>query len=84
MPVYIEFLAGVRNSVELQLATAYLKEFEILDNGTVEKADWSEAERVARRVPQDGRPRQLGDCLIRALAKRLRGDVATLDLRFHG
>jgi predicted nucleic acid-binding protein len=81
-PVQIEMLAGVRNSDELKLARAFLGQFRCLDAGTITAADWEEAERLAQRVPRDGRPRSLGDCLIRAVANRLRHEVVTTDTGF--
>jgi hypothetical protein len=33
-------------------------------------------------VPRNGKPRQLGDCLIRAIAARLKYDVQTVDGSF--
>ena len=81
-PVYLEFIAGVRSSHELQLAKAYLAEFRIVDAWNVLAADWVLARRFAERVPKDGKPRQLGDCLIRAVAERLNFDVDRIDLRF--
>ena len=50
--------------------------------GNVTTADWQEAIRIARRVPRNRKPRQLGDCLIRAIANRLRYKVETLDADF--
>lgn len=82
-PVYVEFIAGVRSSHELQLAKAYLAQFRVLDGGHIPSTDWDEAERLAARVPRDGKPRQLGDCLIRAIAHRLKCEVFTLDKRFR-
>ena len=81
-PVFLEFIGGVRSAAELQLAETYLNQFHVVDNGKVLEEDWQEAERIARRVPRDGTPRQLGDCLIRAIANRLRYDVSTIDQRF--
>ncbi|HUT10885.1 MAG TPA: PIN domain-containing protein [Thermoguttaceae bacterium] len=81
-PVYIEFVAGARSTAELRLAEAYLEQFEIIDNRSILKQDWEEAERLARRVPRSGKPRQLVDCLVRAIANRLNRDVFTLDQTF--
>jgi len=67
-PVYIEFIAGVRSNAELRLAEAYLKHFDIVDKHSILRRDWEEAERLVRRVPRNGKPRQLVDCLIRAIA----------------
>lgn len=78
-PVYIEMVAGVTSSDELKLARAYLDPFEIVDQGQISKEDWNEAKKMAQRVAPKGGKRQLGDCLIRAIAKRLNCDVLTLD-----
>jgi predicted nucleic acid-binding protein len=81
-PVYVEFLAGVRTSHEMRLAAAYLARFRVLDGGSIPNRDWEEAKRLAARVPRDGKPRQLGDCLIRAIANRLNCEVLAIDKRF--
>jgi predicted nucleic acid-binding protein len=81
-PVCVEFVAGVRSSHELRLARAYLAQFQIIDNCRILKRDWTEAQRMAERVPRDGRPRQLGDCLIKAIADRLNYDVDSSDEAF--
>ena len=78
-PVYIEFIAGVQSHSELALARAYLSEFNILDEGRILVQDWEEAKRLAARVPPDRKRRQLGDCLILAIAIRLKYEVRTLD-----
>jgi predicted nucleic acid-binding protein len=81
-PVYVEFVAGVRSSHELQLARAYLARFRVVHAWNVLAADWTLARQFAERVPKDGKPRQLGDCLIRAIAERLTYDVDRIDVRF--
>lgn len=81
-PVVVEFIAGVRSSAELRLAHIFLDRFRSIDSGNISPEDWLEARRLAERVPRDGRPRQLGDCLIRAIARRLKHDVVSLDLTF--
>lgn len=81
-PVVIEFLAGVTSSSELEMARTFLREFQIADGGRILGADWTEARRLAERIPRDGKPRQLGDCLILAIANRLKYEVLTFDLRF--
>jgi predicted nucleic acid-binding protein len=78
-PVAIEVLCGVRDARELRLALAFLDGFRLADGGKVIPEDWDEARRLAVRVPSDGRPRQLGDCLIRAIANRLRLRVRSFD-----
>ena len=81
-PIYIEFVAGVRSAHELVLARAYLAPFRVIDDGSISNADWKLARRIAERVPRDGKPRQLGDCLIKAIATRLNHDVESLDVGF--
>jgi predicted nucleic acid-binding protein len=81
-PVYLELVAGVSDNHELELTEAFLAEFKCVDGGNVTPADWEEALRIAQRVPRNGKPRQLGDCLIRAIANRLRYKVITLDADF--
>ena len=83
-PVFIEMVAGANSSDELKLTYAYLDPFEIVDEGKIPKEDWDEAKRIAQRVPPNGRNRHLGDCLIRAIANRLKCDVLTLDGTFPG
>jgi predicted nucleic acid-binding protein len=81
-PVYIEMVAGVTNADELKITQAYLDPFEIVDEGNLPKEDWKEAKFMAQRVSPKGGKRQLGDCLVRAIAKRLHCEVLTLDWRF--
>jgi predicted nucleic acid-binding protein len=81
-PVYVEFVAGVTSARELALARAFLAEFTVADDQKITPADWRNAVRIAQRVPRDGQRRQLGDCLIAAIADRLGLNVITLDLRF--
>ncbi len=81
-PVVIEFVAGVRTSHELGLVQAFLSRFRVIDDGLILEVDWAEALRLAGRVPRDGRPRQLGDCLIRAIAQRCKHDVITDEKHF--
>ena len=81
-PVRIEFLCHATTREILDVYEAFLAEFDVIDEGEVVPEDWSEAVRLARRIPRSGRPRQLGDCLIRAIAKRLRYDVMTNDMDF--
>ena len=81
-PIYIEFIAGATSARDLLLFRTFLGEFKILDDGSLSKADLVAAQSIAERVPPDGRPRQLGDCLIRALARRLNYDVVSKDLAF--
>jgi predicted nucleic acid-binding protein len=81
-PVGIEFLAGARKRRELELFRAFLGCFEIIDNGEISSDDWRAARRLAERIPRDGKPRHLGDCLIRAIARRLKCEVDTSDQAF--
>jgi predicted nucleic acid-binding protein len=81
-PVYIEFVAGATNRVELELYHAYLKPFRRLDEGRITVEDWQEAIRLAQWIPVHGKPRQLGDCLIAAIARRIRCDVIRIDKGF--
>jgi predicted nucleic acid-binding protein len=80
-PVLVEFLAGTRDSNELELSRAFLEPFEVLDKGEIPRQDWDEAKRFAQWI-RIGRERKLGDCLIQAIAKRLNGDVVSADLDF--
>ncbi len=81
-PVVVEFLAGVRSSSELTLAQAYLDGFHVIDGGRIPPEDWALAKQLAQRVPRDGKPRHLGDCLIAAIAQRFAWDVRSSDTRF--
>ncbi len=78
-PVSIEFLCGVRDRREINLARAFLKPFKTIDDRRTLKRDWQEALRLAARVPASQRPRDLGDCLIRAIARRLNHEVRSFD-----
>jgi predicted nucleic acid-binding protein len=80
-PVYVEFVAGARSRGELEMFRVYLSEFRVVDAGKITKEDWEAATRRAERVPRDGKPRQLGDCLVDAIAERLRCEVRSLDRR---
>ena len=83
-PVYVECISGTRTDNELKLMREYLREFCIIDEGHVSDADWIETIRSAKRIPKDGKPRQLGDCLINAIARRLNHDVFSHDKRIDG
>lgn len=78
-PVRLEFLGGVRSKDELKLADIFLDCFPLADNGRVLPEDWKEAERLARRVPHDGRPRGAIDCIIVAVCNRLRLELRSDD-----
>ncbi|GAC1304366.1 MAG: hypothetical protein NVSMB14_12140 [Isosphaeraceae bacterium] len=79
MPVFLEFICGVRTKHELKLTQAYLGEFTLADAGRVLPEDWKNAKQIAQRIPRDGRPRGLADCLIKAIAGRLGMEVRTFD-----
>ena len=81
-PVEIEFICGAATSSELNLYNSFLSRFRMIDEGSILPLDWSRALELARRIPQDGRRRQMGDCLIRAIADRLKHDVLTSDTGF--
>jgi hypothetical protein len=74
--------AGVTSADELKLTQAYLAPFEIADAGKIPKGDWDEARNMAQRVAATGGKRQLGVCLVRAIAKRLGCEVLTVDRGF--
>ncbi len=81
-PAYLEFIGSARSSAELSLYEAYLGRLEIVDNCQIPSSDWEEAKRKARRVARDGKARHAIDCLIRAIAHRLKCEVRTLDAGF--
>jgi predicted nucleic acid-binding protein len=81
-PIYVEYLCGPQNKREVRNARAYLEEFHVLDEGRVLPQDWAESVRLAGRISRDGIPRQMGDCLIRAICIRLNLDVNTADNQF--
>jgi predicted nucleic acid-binding protein len=81
-PVYIEFVCGFTESRRLHLGELFLEVFDVLDHWKVGKRDLDEARNIARRIPRNRKPRQLGDCLIRALANRLNYEVVTTDQSF--
>lgn len=81
-PVYIEFICGMTTQAQMQLAEAFLSKFEVIDQWYVLPQDVQEAKRIAKRIPFNSKPRQLGDCLVRAMANRLRQEVVTFDKAF--
>jgi hypothetical protein len=81
-PVRLEFLAGTRDQHESNLAEAYLEKFQTVDGGMITPLDWSNTARRITRIPRDGRPRHLIDCLILSICDRLRYDVLTSESRF--
>ena len=78
-PVYLEFIGGVTDRREMGLARAFLERFVILDQGEIRAEDWTKARQLAERIPTDSRPRGAVDCLIKAIAIRLRSDLLTDD-----
>ena len=82
IPVYLEVVGGTINGHEMNLTRTYLSRFMIIDGGRVTEEDWAEARRLAERISRgpDSRPRGAVDCLIKAIARRLRHDVRTFDL----
>ncbi len=83
-PVLLEVVGGTTSTAELRLMRAFLEPFECVDGQRITARDWEEARRLAQRVPRDRRPRQLGDCLICAIANRLHYKVRTDDTAFPG
>ena len=81
-PVRLEFLAGTRDAHEWNLAEAYLENFQIVDDGLITESDWANTARRISRIPRDGRPRHLVDCLILSICDRLRYEVLTSESRF--
>lgn len=87
-PVVVEMLCGVMGREQLVLTRAFLECFRVIDDGNIPKGDWEEAIRLAQRTPRrrrgvvDSGGRHLGDCLIRAIANRLRYEVETHDEGF--
>ena len=82
-PVYLECVAGARTGNELQLMRAFLAEFNVVDAWHVSDDDWEAARSFAERIPHDGKPRHMGDCLIRAIANRISYEVSYIDNRFE-
>jgi predicted nucleic acid-binding protein len=83
-PVYIECVAGTKTGRELAAMRVFLAQFNVVDAWHVLPQDWKGALRFAERVPRDGKRRDLGDCLVRAIAERLNYDINTLDKRLKG
>ncbi len=78
-PVYLEFVGGVVERHEMELTRAFLNVFVILDEGRIRPEDWSKARQLAERIAPGSRPRGAIDCLIKAIAIRLRCDILTDD-----
>jgi predicted nucleic acid-binding protein len=81
-PVYLEMIGGTVDRRELRLTQAFLACFRCVDERRIPPTDWAEALRLAQRIPRKPRPRDLGDCLIRAIANRLNYGVITHDTGF--
>jgi predicted nucleic acid-binding protein len=81
-PVYVEMLAGTSDRRELAFTRLFLDCFRCIDEQRTPAVDWEEAIRLAGRIPRQPRPRDLGDCLIRAIANRLNYGVLTHDAGF--
>ncbi len=84
-PVYLEFLVHATSSEQVKHYERFLSKFEVLDKWQITTEDMSEALRLARWIPKSRRqrrPRQFGDCLIRAIATRFKCEVATADRDF--
>ncbi|MBX6313108.1 MAG: type II toxin-antitoxin system VapC family toxin [Isosphaeraceae bacterium] len=78
-PVEVEFLCGVLDEHERELREAYLRPFKVIDEHRTLPQDWQEARRLAKHPGFQASPRDLGDCLIVAIAERLKHVVVTLD-----
>jgi len=81
-PIYIEYVCGQGDEQWMKPARAYLGEFEIVDAGRILPADWKVAKQIAHRILRDRSPRQLGDCIIRAICNKLHLEVLAADRRF--
>ncbi len=78
-PIEIEMIAGVVDRHEMTLTEAFLGRFRIVEERKILPRDWEEARRIAKHVGPDSARRQLGDCLISAIADRLHYEVLTSD-----
>jgi predicted nucleic acid-binding protein len=78
-PVELEFLAGITDPREMDLAEEFFKRFRIIDERRILPEDWLEARRIAKHVLKDSGRRDLSDCLIAAIVNRLRREVLTKD-----
>jgi hypothetical protein len=81
-PVFLEVIGGTTSAREGRLMRSYLAPFQCIDEQRIPPQDWRDATRKAQRVPNDRRPRDLGDCLIRAVADRLTYEVLSYDQGF--
>src|SRR5262245_33876297 len=80
-PVYVEMVCGALDQHELHLTLVFLDRFRRVDEGAIPPQDWQNAIQMAEKVSRGAEPRDLGDCLIRAIANRLGYEVKTED---HG
>jgi predicted nucleic acid-binding protein len=78
-PVEVEFLCGVVDEHEMRLREAFLRPFEVVDGHKTLPEDWKEARRVAKHPGYQPRSRDLGDCLLVAIASRLNLEIKTDD-----
>lgn len=78
-PVVVEFLCGVLDQHERLLREGYLRPFRVVDELRTLPQDWKEAQRIAKHPGFKPRPRDLGDCLIIAVAGRIHYEVLTYD-----
>jgi len=81
-PIGIEFLCGFTYHLEMQFAKDFLLKFQFADGGEIRSEDWSTALSLAERIPKNQKRRQLGDCLIASICKRLRLLISTADINF--
>ncbi|HEX3659612.1 MAG TPA: hypothetical protein VHV55_27740 [Pirellulales bacterium] len=90
-PVLIEFLCKVKTPHELRLYETFLEQFKLADGGRVIQQDWDVAEEIAKSIMKERPPRHRGskvkafkqrdlsDCLIEAICRRLRRECKTDD-----
>jgi predicted nucleic acid-binding protein len=78
-PVEVEFLCGVVDEHEMRLREAFLRRFEVADDHRTLPEDWKEARRFAKHPGYQPRSRDLGDCLLLAIADRLNLRIITDD-----
>lgn len=83
-PTVIEMLCGTRQKHELDLTRVFLSKFRVIDEGHITEQDVIRAKHLAAELRHRGQtpPRDLVDCLIRAIAQRLKCDIDTNDSRF--
>src|SRR5438045_1938037 len=78
-PVAVEFRCGVLAGHEMGLRGAFLLPFEVIDEDRTLPEDWKEARRLAKHPGYQPRARDLGDCLLLAIAGRLNLQIMTDD-----